>query len=243
MNVLALDTCFSACSVAVGTVESTSSAPHIAGSEHAILEIGHAEALVPMIQSAMARAGMQFADLERIVVTRGPGTFTGVRTGVAVARGLALATPAKLVGVSSLWAIGVAALARMRGQGGDCRGVLVAMDARKGMLYVQSIDSAGNERSEPMLADPDTIARAAFDQKLGVVGTGSAAVAAAALAHGLSLEIDQEAAANPSLQMPNASDLMAASNREPCQGPLQPLYLRAPDAKPQSGKALPWSPT
>lgn len=243
MKVLAFDTCFSACSAAAGKAVGGGVPVDIVAREHALLEAGHAEALVPMIERVMAAAGWRFADLDRIVVTRGPGTFTGVRTGVAVARALALATPAKLVGVSSLWAIGLAARERMGAAASGETGVLVAMDARKSMVYAQVIASDGRELNEPQLLEPAAAAGLAPEMRVTVVGTGTSIVTEAALSIGRPVGVDQAAAIRPAWQMPDAAILIAAAHRAPCQGPLQPLYLRPPDAKPQSGKALPWSST
>ncbi len=98
MNVLALDTSMAACSAAVLTRDAASGR---AARRFERLERGHAEAIVPMIQQVMAEAGAEYGELDRIAVTVGPGTFTGVRIGVATARGLALATGAPLLGVTS----------------------------------------------------------------------------------------------------------------------------------------------
>ena len=89
MNVLAFDTCFSSCSVAVSAGRE-GGAPRIEA-EHLDMNTGHAEALIPMIERVVARAGIAVSEIDRIVVTNGPGTFTGIRTGVAAARALALA--------------------------------------------------------------------------------------------------------------------------------------------------------
>ena len=100
MNILAFDTCLGAVSVAVRR--------RGAGGEwlmrHACetRERGHAERLMPMVAETMAAAGLAFSDLDRIAVTVGPGSFTGVRVGVAAARGLALASGIAVVGATSL---------------------------------------------------------------------------------------------------------------------------------------------
>ena len=83
MNILAFDTCFDACSVAVRRDDGAVIA------ERVLMRRGHAEALLPMIERTMQAAGLSFGDLERIAVTHGPGTFTGTRVGMAAALGLA----------------------------------------------------------------------------------------------------------------------------------------------------------
>ena len=95
MRVLAIDTALEACSAAVLDTE------HVAMSVHESLPKlrGHAEALMPMIARVMDRAGLDFAALDRIAVTTGPGSFTGLRVGLAAARGLALATGKPAIGL------------------------------------------------------------------------------------------------------------------------------------------------
>ena len=100
MHILAFDTCLGAVSVAVAR-------QHPAGMRELMDEAcerrrsGHAERLMPMIIEAHHSVGIGFADIERIAVTVGPGSFTGVRTGIAAARALALAIGCPAVGVGS----------------------------------------------------------------------------------------------------------------------------------------------
>ena len=95
MRLLAIDTALDACSVAVV------SGPRIVA-ETDVIGRGHAERLVAMIEAVMAKADCGFSDLDRIAVTVGPGSFTGIRVGLATARGLALAAGKPLVGVLTL---------------------------------------------------------------------------------------------------------------------------------------------
>lgn len=96
MTTLAIDTSEQACSVALaceGTVIDRASE---------IIGRGHAERLLPLIEERLAAAGRSYKDLERIAVTTGPGTFTGLRIGLSVARGLALQADIPCVGVTGL---------------------------------------------------------------------------------------------------------------------------------------------
>ncbi len=96
MRVLAIDTCLAACSVAVLDGER----PVVSTSEP--MDRGHQERLAPLAQEVMARAGLAFAELDRIAVTLGPGSFTGLRVGLAFAKGLGLALDRPVIGLGCL---------------------------------------------------------------------------------------------------------------------------------------------
>src|SRR6202047_169759 len=98
MLVLAIDTALAACSAAVldtqaGTLRASASLP---------MARGHAEQLMATIARVRGVAGLEFSALDRIVVTIGPGSFTGLRVGIAAARGIALAAGRPAVGLSTL---------------------------------------------------------------------------------------------------------------------------------------------
>jgi tRNA threonylcarbamoyladenosine biosynthesis protein TsaB len=99
MIVLAVDTAFDACSVAIVRGEETLAVI----SEP--MNRGQAEQLAPMAREVAAEAGIAFADIDRVAVTTGPGSFTGVRVGLSFARALALALDRPCVGVSTLEAL------------------------------------------------------------------------------------------------------------------------------------------
>ena len=101
MTVLAIDTCLGACSVAVCRDDQT-----LAKASESMTR-GHQERLAPMTREVMARSGLGFAALDRIAVTVGPGSFTGLRVGLAFAKGLALALDRPCVGVGVLEALGL----------------------------------------------------------------------------------------------------------------------------------------
>jgi tRNA threonylcarbamoyladenosine biosynthesis protein TsaB len=106
---------------------------------------GHATRLLPLAAGLLAQAGLSFADVDRIAVGVGPGTFTGLRIGLASARGLAQSLDAELLGVSSLRAL---ALSAARGETRD-EGVLALIDARRGEAFAGAYVPA----EEPLLAD------------------------------------------------------------------------------------------
>jgi tRNA threonylcarbamoyladenosine biosynthesis protein TsaB len=226
MNILALDTSMAACSVAAqregGPVASRFEAR----------ERGHAEALFAMIEAVMAEAGLGYSELSRIAVTLGPGSFTGVRAGVAAARGLAVATRAETVGMLSLDVLAARCLA-LTDDAARQGGFAVAHDARRGEVYVALYNASGTRTSEPQALAPETAA-GLLPSGIGfVAGTGARQVAAAAAAFGRSTLTFFE-----TLQ-PDAADLLRLALRvEASKRPLSPIYLRPPGAEPQDAKTL-----
>ncbi len=132
MKILAFDTAVTGCSVAV--YDSSLDQSWV---ERLETERGQAEFLVPMIQTAMKKAGLGFHDLDRIAVTIGPGSFTGVRIGLATARALSLASSKPLVGISTL-----ELLLAQSGATGD---TLVLVDTKRDDFYGQVFGSVAQE--------------------------------------------------------------------------------------------------
>src|SRR5580658_8246903 len=163
-NVLAFDCAGASCACAVladGIV---------ATREIAAMERGQAEALLPMIERAMARAAMRFSDLDLIAVTVGPGSFTGVRIGLATAHGLALATGLPLIGVTSF-----AAVAAGIGTEERCGLPLaVALESRRAELYLQCFAPDG----EAGLIAPEAAAARLPPGPLALAGDGAPRLAA-----------------------------------------------------------------
>jgi tRNA threonylcarbamoyladenosine biosynthesis protein TsaB len=260
MNTLAFDTCFGACSVALSWQDRTEIAvPEGRISRRAsrfeLMEKGHAERLVPMIGEVFSEASIGFEQLDRIVVTTGPGTFTGVRIGVAAARAISLATGAKIVGAGSLSLLVRQVretLLRERcvevfGPGASAptvwmydeiarRDVAIAVDARRDELYFQLFGGDHHHAlNEPLLVTPERGVAYLRGRETLVAGSGAARFVAAARAAGL------DPIARFGDLEPDARYL-TSFQEAPGLVPLRPLYLRAPDAKPQDGKSLPRAP-
>src|SRR5258708_16842320 len=121
MKVLAIDTALGAGAAAV--LDSERGA--ILASESQSMVRGHAEALMPLIARVMDAGRCEFADLDRITVTVGPGSFTGLRVGIAAARGIALASRKPAIGLSTLSALAAPHVAARSDQV-----ILAAIDAR-----------------------------------------------------------------------------------------------------------------
>ncbi len=231
MAILAFDTCFGAVSVAVRY--------RAANGDWSIREAyearqtGHAERLMPMIAEVVAGAGLEFAQIERFAVTVGPGSFTGVRVGVAAARAFALAAARPVVGLSSLEVIAARGRALL-GARSDGRTIMVAIDARRGGLYCAVHRDGAMAADEtvdagPMLLTPDVAASMAREHHALVIGSGGPILADCAAAAGHT--IDTELA---SIE-PHARLLaLLVANRPPAAS-IAPLYLRSPDVRPQPG--------
>lgn len=208
MALLVIDTCLAACQVGVAE-----GGRLIAGASEA-MERGHQERLAPMAGEVMTRAGVAFADLAKIVVTIGPGSFTGLRVGLAFAKGLHLAAGAPLAGIGTLAALAETAV-------GDGP-VAALIDARRGHVYVQAFD-AGREVTQPdILPLPEATTRL---QRLAgwpfaVVGPGAPLMTPAA-----------GAARIAEIAAPSLEALARLGERAAPAADLRPLYLRAPDAK------------
>lgn len=229
MNILALDTTLGACSAAVlrgeGLDAEIFSAFELRAREHA-------EAIIPMVTKVMREAELGYGALDAIAVTSGPGSFTGVRVGVATARGLALATGMPIISATSLEVMAHRALGRVEAAP-DTLGI--AVDARRGEVYLALFDGAGALTLAPGAFTPEQAVDAL--PKTGRVllaGGGAALMAAAARNAGREAETDMS-----ELQPDAASLARMALTREMLKEPLKPLYLRPPDAKPQTGKSLP----
>jgi tRNA threonylcarbamoyladenosine biosynthesis protein TsaB len=222
MNILALDTSMGACSAAVLRTDGAASSLH---ARQEAMARGHAEALMPMVAEVLAAACIAARDLDLIAATEGPGSFTGVRIAIAAARGLALATGAKLYGTDSLTVMARDALAVGLLPKGP---FAVAVDARRGMIYLGIYDAAGERRDGPLLVSPDDAAHLVPRELSLAVGSGAALLAESCARQARRIET-----ALPELQ-PSAASLAKIALEARATVPiLRPLYLRPPDARPQ----------
>ena len=208
LTVLALDTALNACSVAVvadGLVLASCAEPMVRG---------HQERLAVMVQQVMARADLAFSALDRIGVGVGPGSFTGLRVGIAFAKGLALALDKPCIGIGSLPALAASV------PGGGF--VAAVIDARRGQVYLQIFADG-----QPLMA-PDAVSVDLAAARLAELWRGGAAVIVgpgARLLDGMiaGAQIVERDAADPVA-------LAHLATIAPICAP-RPLYLRAPDAK------------
>lgn len=212
MKILSLDTAMAACSAAIIDTQ----VPQPLAAAFVPMERGHAEALPPMVAEVVKASGIGLHSIDRIVVTTGPGTFTGVRIGLAFARGLGMARGIPVIGIDTLSAISANETADVP--------LLVVADARNAEVYAAVLDADRKLTRAPHVT---SAAAAAAEVRSGtlVLGTAAPAVIAASGAQGL---IHSRAG-----DVPVASCFaLLAMGVEPGAMP-SPLYLRSADAKPQ----------
>src|SRR3954471_23542434 len=153
MRILAIDTALAVCAAAVLDTER----PGMRARESLPMVRGHAETLMPLIARVMDSAELEFSELDRIAVTTGPGSFTGLRVGIAAARGIALAAGKPSTGISTLSAFAAPLIAK-----DDRTSVVAAIDARHEQVYLQVFGIGGRTVVLPRVAPLQEAVRAAM---------------------------------------------------------------------------------
>jgi tRNA threonylcarbamoyladenosine biosynthesis protein TsaB len=225
MRVLAIDTALAACSAAVLDTANGG----VVASESLPMARGHAEALMPLLARVMKKSGLEFADLERVVVTTGPGSFTGLRVGISAARGFGVATDIPVVGVTTLSAYAAPYLAA-----DDQIPVVAVIDARHEHVYLQVFGAGGRTLIAPRLAPLNDAIRAASEGPARIVGSAAKAVAGG-LGKTAPVPVIVDAREAPDIGW--IAQIGAVVQE--AQAPPKPQYLRAPDAQPQNAASLP----
>lgn len=226
MRILAIDTALEACAAAVLDTARGAIVAH----ESIAMARGHAEALMPLIERMMAKSDGGFAALDRIAVTVGPGSFTGLRVGIAAARGLALAAGKPVVGLTTLAAFAAPLIAE-----DDTLPVVAAIDARHEHVYLQVIGPGGRTLVPPRVASLRDALRAATTSRGPRLVGNAATMLAAAWPSGERPPrlVDDRGA--PDIDW--VAHLGAAVPED--SSPPKPLYLRPPDAQPQEAALIP----
>jgi tRNA threonylcarbamoyladenosine biosynthesis protein TsaB len=224
MRVLALDTALDACAAAVLDTERRD----LVASETRPMTRGHAEALMPMVARVMDAARLEFSDIDRIAVTVGPGSFTGVRVGIAAARGIALAAGKPAIGLTTLAAFTAPHVAT-----GFDGTVVPVIDARHGQVYMQIFGPGGRAAIAPRLAAIPEAVEAARSRAPALI-TGSAADLVAAQWPIGDPPPKVVAAGAPEIGW--VARLGAAAQAD--RALPKPLYLRPPDARPQDAARI-----
>ena len=221
MKLLAFDAASSACSAAL-LVDGRVVAERIEA-----MERGQAEVLVPMIADVMALAVIEMEDVSTIAVTVGPGAFTGVRIGLAAARGLALARAIPCVGLTTFEAVAWPAKAEL--SGGET--LIAAIESKRAEIFLQAFDRDLKPLSEPFAEKPENAYRLFPQGALLLAGDGAQRLEKYLEGRGrLSLSGPPRAASFA----PFAAERMAV---QATTMPLRPFYMRPPDARPMIEQA------
>ena len=217
---LALDSAGLGCSVAVSLGE------EVIAEEHIDTMHGQAEALLLLVDKAMRMAGQVPAALDLVVASVGPGSFTGIRAGLAAARGIALATGARLLGVTSFDAVAIPAA---RSDCSEARFLLVALESRREDLYVQFFDPHGDALRQPAAIMPFLFREAVAT----IIGANPLLVAGDAAQRAAAALAQRPATAVLEGSAPGAVGTLRAGLRLLRLGTApkapRPLYLRFPD--------------
>ena len=213
MKLMVVDTALSLCTV--GVFEVNDAGVRQLGLRSEPMVKGHSERIAGFARDAAAQAGGAFADLDRIGVTVGPGSFTGLRVGLAFAQGLAAALDRPVVGVSTLDALAASA--------GEALTVAALIDARRGQVYARFWREGGPEGPAEVLTLDAAAARiATIGTDAVLVGSGAALFADIAAGRTV-MALDGP--------VPETLARLAAA-ADPASALARPLYLRAPDATP-----------
>jgi tRNA threonylcarbamoyl adenosine modification protein YeaZ len=214
MNILAIETATPACAMGLRTSEGEELTLFVDDERH------HTEALTPGIRELLNRVGLSAGSIDRVVVDRGPGLFTGLRVGIATAIGFALATGADLVGVTSLELLAFGA------QSAGVRGTVVTcVDGRRGEVFVQTfvLHDGVDAQSEPSVALPADVA-AAWTTEQAVTFTGDGVAR---------YEIEFRGVSNGSIfeqLVPPPREALRLGLTRAASAAIVPLYLRESDA-------------
>lgn len=183
---------------------------------------GQAERLIPVIEATLADAGIGYETLDAVAVTTGPGGFTGVRIGLATARGYALTLGVPVIGLSNFEVI-VAATDPMARAG---RTLVVAIDAKRTDIYAQAFDASLSSVSDPLAVAPAVLAERLPAGALLLAGDAVSPARAALESAAREVAVDEKA----ELADPAILARLATEAPLPAGGVLpRPLYLRPPD--------------
>jgi tRNA threonylcarbamoyladenosine biosynthesis protein TsaB len=207
LTILAVETALGACSVAVLDGEK------ILAHHFEEMARGHAEALAPMVETAMTKAGIAFSALDRLAVTTGPGTFTGQRVGLAFMRGLRVALKKPLTGLTTLEVMAAATQSPR---------AAAIHDAKRDEAYLLLWEHGETKLASMVLPFVEALEKIRVFGPCALAGTGAPAASA---------ELGENFVLTP-IRQPDALWLARlALAQPPSDLPPAPFYLRAPDAK------------
>jgi tRNA threonylcarbamoyladenosine biosynthesis protein TsaB len=216
MKILAIDTAHLAISACV--LDDGADSPEAIAT--IAMERGHAEALLPLIDRVMARVEGSFASLGRVAVTVGPGSFTGLRAGIAAARAIGIACKIPVTGVSTLAALAAPLILEQK------PGLAAAaIDARRGNVFFAAFGPDGRAVLAPRIASAREAVRALGAGPVRLAGSGAPLLAIEAQAAGTETWTGRE---NTGLDIVFVAKLGLLA--DPVLTPPRPFYLAPPGA-------------
>ena len=218
MLLLALESATSVCSVAVCDARG-----RVLGHCRGERATDQADRLVELIDAVLRDAGPGYGAIDVIAVNHGPGSFTGIRAGVAAARGLALAAARPVIAINTLEVLAAALGPQPSGT------IVAAQDARRGQVYVQTFDHRLEALGAPHALAPEDVTLAGAVPPVRLVGSG-AALLRAVLPDDVPV-LSERTEPDALYVARRAWARMAAGERPVAGCAVQPLYLRAPDAR------------
>jgi len=223
---LAIDTSANLCAAALYDCDSHS----VIAEKSEDIGRGHAERLMGLLAELLDEAGLAYRDLNQIAVTSGPGSFTGIRVGLATARGLALGLGLKVIGINVLEAI-----AFQHNSAPNDTPIVVALDAKRREVFLQIFSPSSEQLSKPLAVPIEQIGKIIPKQPIRIAGSASNVVAEqiSRLANPPEIEICSNQNTASIADIAN----LAARLKPDANRPV-PLYLRSADAKPQNNFAL-----
>jgi len=223
-TILALDSSGAACSVAVWRRNG------VVARRYQAMMRGHAEALMPMLVETMAEAGESLRALSAVGVTVGPGAFTGIRIGLAAARGIGLATGTPVVGITTFAAV-AEAVSKTELIG---HRLLVILDSKRGDVFVQEFTADRGLVGSPEILPPDRVRQRLASGAFILAGDGLGIVRPHL--DGADFAVSYSSADGP-VDAANVARVAARSVAQRTGLPPAPLYLRTPEVRPSSAPA------
>lgn len=217
MHVLAIDTALNAVSVCVFD----SLRDEVVAFEQMLLERGHAEHLVPLLARLDAKCSGSGGSVSRVAVTTGPGSFTGIRVGIAAAQAAGIAYGVDVVGISTFSAFAAPLVGR------DGADIGCVVDARHGNVFFEMYDELGAIVRSAEILPVRQAARRLRDKRTILTGPGASLVAIEAWSMGRKADVEGEEA-SPSIEF--VARLGAIADVE--ESPPSPFYLKAADVTP-----------
>jgi tRNA threonylcarbamoyladenosine biosynthesis protein TsaB len=220
-TILALDSSGAACSTALWRRGA------VVVRRYRAMERGHAEALMPMLVETMVEAGESYAVLTAVAVTVGPGAFTGIRIGLAAARGIGLAADVPVIGVTTFAAVAEAV------SEAECkdRALLVLLDSKRGDVFAQEFTPERAAVGPPAILSPDAVLQRLSARSSVIAGDGVGVVRPSLEAAGLAVACSAAVGPADAVQV---ARLAARSLAQRTGLPPTPLYLRAPEVRASS---------